>query len=446
MVKKLSFFSFIIVLFALIFTGLGCEEEQDSINSPSATVQLENAGSLQLSFNKTNALTATEDIDTVTATLTRSGYESVQENIAVGDGSASGTMYNVAEGTWHLTINAKDSIGTVLYSGNTEVEIVSDQTTYVTIELSAAATSGNLSINVTWEEGDGINWTVYDNNPVLDLGSSGEWDDVYITSPSVIYNGTTYEMWYAAYDGTNYRIGYASSSDGINWSKYSNNPVLDLGASNEWDYYNVSHPTVIYNGTSYEMWYNGYDGSYSYIGYASSSDGINWTKYSGNPIIKGNASWEANMVGHPNVLFDGTTYEMWYSASDGTNYRIGYATSSDGINWSTYSGNPILDLGADDSWDDLHVFAPNVILDGENYKMWYTGNDGTSYRIGYTASSDGINWSTYSGNPILDLGTDGSWNDIGILTPTVLYNGISYKMWFAGIDGTKYSIGYATCP
>ncbi|MGD8777546.1 MAG: hypothetical protein PVH88_01135 [Ignavibacteria bacterium] len=450
MSKRTLYLTLLYISLAFVMPWTGCTEDaEDSLTAPDGTtITLENAGSLQLSFNKTSATEATEDIDTVTAILTRSGYESVQENIAVGDGSASGTMYNVAEGTWHLTIRAKDSTGTVLYSGNTEVEIVSDQTTYVTIELSAAATSGNLSINVTWEEGDGINWTVYSGNPVLDLGASGEWDDYDVAHPSIIYNGTYYEMWFGGYDGSNHSIGYATSTDGINWSKYSGNPVLNYGDSGEWDDY-IASPSVIYDGTSYEMWYSGYDGSNYRIGYASSQDGINWTKYSGNPVMNLGTSgeWDDQSVSYPSVIYNGTHYEMWYTGYDGTNCRIGYATSTDGINWSKNSGNPVLDLGTTDSWDDERLIEPNVILNGsDDYKMWYSGYDGSSTRhIGYATSTDGINWTKYSGNPVLDVGT--SEINSGLFSSFVLYNGTSYKMWFGVIsDGINRRIGYATSP
>lgn len=32
------------------------------------------------------------------------------------------------------------------------------------------------------------------------------------------------------------------------WEKYPGNPVLDLGAPGEWDAYLVSHPAVLFDG------------------------------------------------------------------------------------------------------------------------------------------------------------------------------------------------------
>ncbi len=83
---------------------------------------------------------------------------------------------------------------------------------------------------------------------------------------------------------------------------------------------------------------------------------------------------------------------------------LGVGISHAQTNWTKYPGNPVLDLGANGTWDDFLVINPMVILDGVDYKMWYAGNDGTNWRIGYATSSDGITWTKHASNPVLDLG------------------------------------------
>ena len=61
--------------------------------------------------------------------------------------------------------------------------------------------------------------------------------------------------------------------------------------------------------------------------------------------------------------------------------------------WDKYADNPILKVGPAGSWDNKAVLGPSVIVDGEIYKMWYTGLESTTYRIGYATSPDGM------GNP-----------------------------------------------
>ena len=87
------------------------------------------------------------------------------------------------------------------------------------------------------------------------------------------------------------------------------------------------------------MWYTGnYYPMKSRVGYASSSDGFNWNKSLINPILLPNNDWEKE-VGDVSVIHKENIYEMWYT-SIGTYigsgieyYRIGHATSTDGISW-----------------------------------------------------------------------------------------------------------------
>ena len=44
------------------------------------------------------------------------------------------------------------------------------------------------------------------------MGLDGEWDDLEIGGPSVIYDNGIIKMWYAGHDGVNQRIGYANST------------------------------------------------------------------------------------------------------------------------------------------------------------------------------------------------------------------------------------------
>lgn len=48
-------------------------------------------------------------------------------------------------------------------------------------------------------------------------------------------------------------------------------------------------------------------------------------------------TWEGTMVRDPSV-YQFEQYNMWYWND---NASIGYATSPDGVNWTKYSGNPV---------------------------------------------------------------------------------------------------------
>jgi predicted GH43/DUF377 family glycosyl hydrolase len=300
-------------------------------------------------------------------------------------------------------------------------------------------------------------WTK-DPNPVLPKGSSGEWDSNIVENPYVLFDGAVYHMWYAGSDGTGLRIGYAHSSDGINWTKYDDpttttppyaesDPVLFPGPTGSWDEGHVLQPFVIFDGTSYHMWYGGTNDNLTTrnIGYATAPDSIHWTKYVGNPVLTpGPEVWDSQWVDSPNLLFINGVYHMWHSGSDGTIIQTGHATSFDGLTWAKDTLNPVLPVGSPGSWDDTWASLPFVLFDGSIYHMWYSGSNGTGFdwSIGYATSSDGRHWDKdTTHNPVLEPGLSGSWDDTYVGQSSVIFNNDStqFNMWYGG--GTGFAIG-----
>jgi len=291
------------------------------------------------------------------------------------------------------------------------------------------------------------------SSPEAQAEGPAGWDCLKVLDPVVLKDGSTYKMWYTGLGlDDEARIGYATSNDGITWTKYADNPVLGLGPSGSWDDSWVRVNTVLKDGDTYKMWYT----SGGEVGYATSADGIHWTKYSHNPVLKEGSpgAWDRWIV-HIYVLKDGSTYKMWYSGVSDTSprvFRIGYATSSDGITWSKRP-NPVLDVGPAGSWEAQGVFDPSVIKAGDPpYRMWYSGIDkpfsesNVTLRIGYATSSDGITWTKHSGNPVLNVDPSG-WDSQSVTAPWVLYDGSTYSMWYhGGVPGgtVPEMIGYAT--
>lgn len=225
------------------------------------------------------------------------------------------------------------------------------------------------------------------NNPVLSPSTSN-WDDGYTMQPSIIRsNDGIYNMWYAGFDGSRFHIGYASSTNGENWIPSSSPAISRILLDNR-----DSHdPTVISDGNSHEMWYVSSTGGGSSdfkIQRAVNTTGT-WTNNPVQPILSPSQNWwDSEGLSSPFVLKTPDGYKMWYSALKNVYWRIGYATSPDGINWTPYAGNPIIDL----SGQGKHADGPSVIYNGTDYEMFFHGVDGD---LSYTTSSDGItNWST----------------------------------------------------
>jgi len=76
------------------------------------------------------------------------------------------------------------------------------------------------------------------------------------------------------------QIGHAISKDGIHWTKDPDNPVLEQGGKGEWDETGVWDPYVIYENGIFKMWYGGGGGRKPNFGwaYATSTDGTNFKK------------------------------------------------------------------------------------------------------------------------------------------------------------------------
>ena len=335
-------------------------------------------------------------------------------------------------------------------------------------ECNAACPSGLSCFNLTCSDAYINNtWEKYAGNPVMTGGTSvaagspttegaiANWDQSGVSQPAILKDGSTYAMWFMGWDASDiWRIGYATSTDGVHWTKYSGNPVLDVGSSGSWDAGSVYKPSVIKEGNTYKMWYHGYS-NMSRIGYATSTDGINWTKHPNNPVLDlgSSGAWDYHGVGEPTVIKDGNLYKMWYAGYDGWWWRIGYATSTDGINWTKYSNNPVLSEGAVGSWEEGHVGTPSVIKDGSTYHMLYGSKDSSDIsRIGYATSSDGIQWTKSSNNPQLNPGLGNQqWDNGDVAHPTFFKDNNEgvFKVFYRGMSqdtgsGSSYGIGYAT--
>ena len=208
------------------------------------------------------------------------------------------------------------------------------------------------------------------------------------------------------------------------WSDCSSNPVFDPETR-------AYYPSVVYfpsgfdvDGTSYyyKMWYD-QDGTTG-IGYAYSSDGINWVDHGTvYPYAQGSIKPKHNFVRYDSESW---TYYLYYSNYVERPYTIDYATSSDGLNWTTQgtilepSDYPAQGYPSGYTWHEVdvlnvNILKENIVIDTVSYPyvMYYSAsthlydNEGHesgvyhSEAISLAYSNDGLNWTKYPGNPIL---------------------------------------------
>ncbi len=238
---------------------------------------------------------------------------------------------------------------------------------------------------------DGTTWFVYDKNPVLQPGDPTAFDEDGILSGSVIHNGTEYLMYYSGQNASHIDIGLATSPDGFTWMKYSGNPVVTRGPVGSWDSLFAAFPQVIYDGGVYYMWYGGYNGRHSQTGFAISTDGINWTKYGGNPVlVPGDpGSWEDLGASVAGIVKKDTLYYMLYRGNNQHEGRVylGLATSSDRVHWVKYGGNPVVNPGSPGQWDAYQLSGATLLFHNNKFHLWYCASGGSSFwETGYATS------------------------------------------------------------
>ena len=97
---------------------------------------------------------------------------------------------------------------------------------------------------------------------------------------------------------------------------------------------------------------------------------------------------------------------MWYAGGLVVHQSdIGYATSTDGVTWYKYAGNPVLERGSAGSWDASSGFkrGPSCGTAPRTH-LWFTGGPTRRARprasqTGLATSPDGVTWTEYAGQP-----------------------------------------------
>ena len=227
--------------------------------------------------------------------------------------------------------------------------------------------------------------------PLAWSGPNLSFESLQAGYPSVLWDAGVYKMWYFGCTPSYFcQIGYATSQDGRTWTRYG--PVL--GPSLPQDSQIAAYPEVVKVGATYRMWYGGYNGSNYRILAATSTDGTAWTKLGVSIDLGLAGSQDGYYAVMPKVAFVGGQYMMWYtgvSQPQPPNAAIMLATSRDGLNWTKLG--VVLDHGATGALDSFGVFGGDVVFDGSMFRMIYDGqtNESSSTLL-YAISTNGIEW------------------------------------------------------
>lgn len=238
-------------------------------------------------------------------------------------------------------------------------------------------------IDVDFE--DDFRITNISKTPVLKPGDLGKFDDSGVVMGCFQKVGESLFLYYL---GWNLKvtvpwlntIGLAIyNAETGQFDKHSNAPVMDR--SHE-DPYSISYPSILFDNGIYRMWYGSnlswgqHQADMQHVfKYAESHDGIHWKR--SNKIVVNLEHKNEYALSKPWVIKDDEMYKMWYSyRANGaiTTYRIGYAESNDGLEWTRKDDQVGIDVSPS-GWDSQMISYPCVFDRNNQRFMLYNGND-----------------------------------------------------------------------
>ena len=279
----------------------------------------------------------------------------------------------------------------------------------------------------------------YPNNPVIRVGEKGAWDDQTLGCFTVLVDG---DRFYFYSGGTRYghskKIGMATSKDGIRWTKSDSNPLFP-----------GSMPYAIKVGDSFRLYHPGNDDLERHgLLMKTSSDGFKWSKpklvLAGgilDPCVVRVAENRFHLYYCGGGRKQKNGKQVW-------EFKAHMATSTDGIRWKK-EPQPALPLGPKGSWDSQSHAGPCVLKLGDEFHMWYLGSGEykgkTAWRIGHATSRDGLNWVKSGTDPVLDTGKEGDWDGGTFMSFDIVFRDGKFLFWYAAAptghgDETKMTI------
>ena len=196
-------------------------------------------------------------------------------------------------------------------------------------------------------------------------------------------------------------IGFAISDD--NGKTFKKNGVGPILSSSLHEPFLVGDAFVIVHEGKWHMWYiygthwidtANEDAARVYkIAHAISSDAVSWTK-EGRQIISDKLD-PNECQALPTVLFHDGRYHMFFCYRHATDfrknkergYRIGYAFSIDGINWTRDDDNAGIDVSPE-GWDSEMMCYPHIFKNKDKVYLLYNGNEFRRYGFGLAVLED----------------------------------------------------------
>jgi len=223
------------------------------------------------------------------------------------------------------------------------------------------------------------------NQPLLDIGIAGTFDDNGITPMSIIKKDNILYLYYTGYQllkKVPYSMfaGVAISNDGGNtFSRIQDYPIMDRSQEG---LCTRGGPTGFVENGIFKLWYsagtdwvtvNGKLRPTYNVYYQESQNGIT-LKPEGHLCISYNKEYEHGL-GRPQVTKVNDQYVMFHTIRTlDMKYSMGFATSKDGKNWMRRDNELGLTHGKS-GWNSDMIYFPYLIKIKDEYFLFYNGNN-----------------------------------------------------------------------
>lgn len=272
------------------------------------------------------------------------------------------------------------------------------------------------------------------DGPILSLGAQGAFDEFHIFAPAVVRHRGQFLLWYCGSRGTRhtrvFRLGLATSDDGKAFRRFAGNPVLEFDDGRHSlltaGLLRTGNGDVLLEDGRLRMWFSSTEFGQTdlhTLHESTSLDGIAWTKPS--PAL-------LEHVYCPTVLKNDAGYQMWFTDVSRRPWKLRYATSVNGRQWSVRQ-QPVLDFTQD--WESGILVYPCVLKIDGVYLLWYGSYHAQvkqTTAIGFAVSTDGIHWHKHPQNPVLRPDPTRPWESNYVTSGCVmrLADG-SFRYWYA---------------
>lgn len=229
--------------------------------------------------------------------------------------------------------------------------------------------------------------------PIYTGAGEGAWDARIRERGAILKDGDLWKLWYTGYDGTRpglKMLGYATSSDGLSWTRSPQNPLY----REHW----VEDVSVIKHAGTYYMAAEGFLDRSQLL---TSPDGLRWTRQGLLDVrLKNGERLSNGPYGTPTLWVEDGLWSLFYERRDA---GVWLAQTRDLKVWTNLQDEPVLSPGPEKYDRDLIAMNQIIRHEGMYYAVFHgaaTDRTPNLWATGIARSNDLIHWEKFPDNPL----------------------------------------------